>query len=151
MPDVTDASLADLRERFQRAADAYIRGGIDTYLELLPHADDYTLMPPQGGETVHGFDDSEQARARTREFFAGAGQATVEVEATYASGDLAVLVVVERQHGEVGGMPDQDCSLRVTLVCRLTDDGWRIAHRHADALVHPISIERLAELARGQG
>jgi hypothetical protein len=114
MPEVTDASLADLRERFQRAADAYMRGGIDTYLELLPHAEDYTLMPTQGGETIHGFDDSEEARARTREFFAGVGEATVEVEATYSSGDLAVLVVVERQHGEVGGMPDQDCSLRVT-------------------------------------
>lgn len=35
---------------------------------------------------------------------------------TYASGDMAVLVAIERQHGEVGGMPDQDWSLRVTLV-----------------------------------
>ena len=34
---------------------------------------------------------------------------------TYASGDMAVLVAIERQHGEVGGMPDQDWSLRVTL------------------------------------
>jgi ketosteroid isomerase-like protein len=35
-----------------------------------------------------------------------------------APGDLAVLVAIERQHGEVGGLPDQDWSPRVTLVFR---------------------------------
>jgi hypothetical protein len=33
-----------------------------------------------------------------------------------ASGNLAVLVMIERQHGRIGGLPDQDLSLRVTLV-----------------------------------
>ena len=27
---------------------------------------------------------------------------------------------------------------------------WRSVHRHADALVHPITFDRLLELARGQ-
>jgi hypothetical protein len=44
------------------------------------------------------------------------------------AGDLAVLVVVERQHGEVGGLPNQDWSLRVTLVFRRTESGWKMAH-----------------------
>ena len=39
---------------------------------------------------------------------------TLEVVETYASGDLAVLVVVEHQHGEIGDRPAQDWSLRVT-------------------------------------
>ncbi len=66
------------------------------------------------------------------------------------SGDLAVLVVIERQHGEVGGLPDQDWSLRVTLVYRRDGSQWRQVHRHADPLVHGISLEQLAALARGQ-
>jgi ketosteroid isomerase-like protein len=60
-----------------------------------------------------------------------------------------VLVVIERQHGEVGGLPDQDLSLRVTLVFRRDGSEWRQVHRHADPLVHDISLEQLAALARG--
>jgi ketosteroid isomerase-like protein len=147
-PNISDADLADLVQLVEDAAVAYIRGDVDTYLSLIVHADDYALMPPFGGDTVRGFDSSPDAIARTRAFFAG-GDATVELEQSYVAGDLAVLVVVERQHGEVGGLPDQDWSLRVTLVFRRTASGWQMAHRHADPLVHPIDFERGAQLARG--
>ena len=69
---------------------------------------------------------------------------------SYASGDMAVLMAIERQHGEVGGMPDQDWSLRVTLVFRREGLEWRLVHRHADPLVHAITMEYMATLARGQ-
>jgi ketosteroid isomerase-like protein len=127
---------------------AYIGGDIDTYLRLIVHADDSTLMPPFGGDTVRGFDSSPEAIARNRNFFAD-GEATVELEQSYVSGDLAVLAVAERQHGEVGGLPDQDWSVRVTLVFRRTASGWEMAHRHADPLTHPFGLERVAQLARG--
>jgi ketosteroid isomerase-like protein len=58
-------------------------------------------------------------------------------------------VVIERQHGEVGGLPDQDWSLRVTLVYRCEGCEWRLVHRHADPLIHGISLEQVAALARG--
>lgn len=58
-------------------------------------------------------------------------------------------MVVERQHGPVAGLPDQDWSLRVTLVFRREDSNWLLVHRHADALVHPISMEQLSVLAHG--
>jgi hypothetical protein len=67
----------------------------------------------------------------------------------YASGNLAVLVVVEHQHGEVGGYPAQDWSLRATLVFRRENAVWHLVHRHADPLAHPIAFDQLAELARG--
>jgi hypothetical protein len=37
----------------------------------------------------------------------------------------------------------------VTLVFRRERSGWRLVHRHADALVHPIDMEHLSRLARG--
>jgi ketosteroid isomerase-like protein len=143
----TDEELADLVHRTEAAASAVIRGDMRTYLTLIQHADDYTLMAPYGGEAVRGFDGSEEALAAMARWFQG-GEARLELVQAYASGDLAVLVAVERQHGVVGGLPDQDFSLRVTLVFRRTESGWQLAHRHADPLVHRISHETLAALAR---
>ena len=83
-------------------------------------------------------------------FFRG-GEATVEVVETYASGDLAVLVVIERQHGTIGDLAEQDWSLRVTWVFRRTaESDWEVVLRHAEALVHAIVHERLGVLARGE-
>jgi ketosteroid isomerase-like protein len=141
--------MAALVHRVTEAAQALIRGDIEGYLARIKHAGDYTLMSPYGGDPVRGFEDSEDALAALARFFRG-GEATVEVVETYASGDLAVLVVIERQHGTIGDLPEQDWSLRVTWVFRRTPDSdWELVHRHADALVHRIDHERLGMLARG--
>ena len=145
----TAEELAELVRRTADATSALIRGDIPGYLALIEQADAYTLMAPFGGEPRRGFDSSDEALDALAEFFRG-GEATLEVVESYASGDLAVLVVIERQHGEIGGLPEQDWSLRVTLVFRRSSDsGWRLVHRHADPLVHGIGLERLAALARG--
>jgi ketosteroid isomerase-like protein len=143
-----EGELDELIDVVAEAASAFINGDMRRYLELIEHADDYTLMPPTGGDTVHGFDGSEERLDETARFFRR-GEATLEVAATYASGDLAVIVAVERQRGDVGAYPEQDWSLRVTLVFRRCGSRWCLAHRHADALVHAITFDQLAELARG--
>jgi len=145
---VTDADVDELVELVAEATSAFIRGDMPRYLALIKHTDDYTLMAPTGGETTHGFEISDERLTEMERFFKS-GDATLEVMQTYASADLAVLVVVERQHGEVGDYPAQDWSLRVTLVFRREGSEWRLAHRHADALVHPITFDQLADLARG--
>jgi GNAT superfamily N-acetyltransferase len=63
----------------------------------------------------------------------------------------AAIVVIERQHGTIGDLPEQDWSLWVTWVFRRTagPDG-EVVHRHADALVHAIDHERLGVMARGE-
>jgi hypothetical protein len=40
-------------------------------------------------------------------------------------------------------------ALPETLVFRREDSDWRLVHRRADALVHPITMEQLFLLARG--
>jgi ketosteroid isomerase-like protein len=144
---ITETDLDELTARMDEAAAAYIRGDIHRYVSLIDHAHDYTLMPPYGGPTTHGFEYTDEGAAATSRFFAS-GEATFELQQSYAAGDLAVLVGVERQHGEVGGFPDQDWSLRVTLVFRRVGERWELAHRHADALVDEIPFEQFAQLAR---
>jgi ketosteroid isomerase-like protein len=145
---ITDEELAELIARTAEATSAFIRGDIHRYVALTPHTDDYTLMKPFGGAPTHGFDGSSERLAATARYFK-AGEAKFELVQSYASGDIVVLVAIERQHGEVGGLPDQDWSLRVTLVYRRQGSEWQLAHRHADPLVHDITLEQAATLARG--
>jgi ketosteroid isomerase-like protein len=140
--------VAELVRRSERAAAALIRGDIKAYLELIRHADDYTLMQPFGGSPTRGFDRRPEKLSALARFFQG-GESKLDVRQSYASGDLVVLVLIERQHGVVGGLPDQDWSLRVTQVFRRSGAGWQLVHRHADPLVRPIGIDRAAALARG--
>ena len=142
-------ALAELVRMAQESAEAYLAGDLDGYARILPHADDFTLMPPFGGPTRHGFVHDDEAREATRATFGG-GEVEVDIDASYVVDDLAVLVVVERQRGRVGELPEQDWSLRVTLAFRRDDEEWRLVHRHADALVHPIGWGTLSRLARGE-
>jgi ketosteroid isomerase-like protein len=149
-PPVTTADVDDLVVQMREAASAYIAGNMQRYFDVMRHTDDFTLMSPFGGEATRESASSiTPARlAELEDFFKG-GQCELEVVETYASGDLVVLVVVERQHGLVGHLPPQDWSLRVTLVFRRDHRVWRLVHRHADPLVHPINFDQLAALARG--
>ena len=100
-------------------------------------------MPAQEGVRV----ESRVGLDGRRNFHGG--EAELEVFQTYASGELSVLVAIERQHGTVGDLPEQDLSLRLTLVFRRAGPEWRLVHRHADPLVHGISEAQLGALARG--
>src|SRR5262245_12546068 len=144
-----DQDVAALEGRTANANKALVRGDIDGYLALIEHSKDYTLMNPFGGAPARGFIDSPERRAGMAKFFKS-GTLDQEVVATYASGDLVVLVTIERVLAEVGGLPEQDWSLRVTQIFRRDGAGWQLVHRHADPLVKGITLEQAAALARGE-
>ena len=145
-PRQRSEDVANLTRQTAEANTALVRGDIDGYLALMQHARDYTLMAPFGGAPTHGFDTS--SRAAIARFFKS-GTFEQEVVATYATSHLVVLVTIERVRAEVGGLPEQDWSLRVTQVFRREGAEWRLVHRHADPLVKGISLEQAAALARG--
>jgi len=146
--EISPAELAELIELMDEAAAAYMRGDIRHHLSLFDHPEDYTLMPPYGGETERGYAPTDEQIEETSRFFAS-GEARLDVAASYVSGNLAVLVAVERQHGVVGGSEDQDWSLRVTLVFRRLDARWQLVHRHADPLVRQIPWDLFTQIASG--
>jgi ketosteroid isomerase-like protein len=146
--EITEQDLGELVERVREATGALMQGDVRRYVALVNHAPDFTLMPPTGGPVRQGFDSSPASIEALEETFPGGGDGDLELVQQVASGDLAILVGVERQHGPVGGLPDQDWPLRVTLVFLREGADWRLLHRHADALVHPISMEQLSVLAR---
>ena len=113
-----------------------------------PYADDYTLMSPFGGSPSRGSDLTEERWEEIGRFFRN-GMFEQELVQSYASADMVVLAVIERCHVEVGGLPAQDWSLRVTLVYRREGAEWRLAHRHADPLGRGIGVGQAAAIARG--
>jgi ketosteroid isomerase-like protein len=145
---VTDKDIADLVARAADANAALMNGDAKGYFALISLAEDFTLMAPFGGPPTLGFDMSSDRVAALGRFFR-AGRTALELVRAYATDDMAVLVVIERQTVEVGGLPDQDWSLRVTLVFRRDGPEWRLVHRHADPLVKGISLEQAAAIARG--
>ena len=148
MPAHSEQELADLVSTSEARASAFMRGDMDKWSSMTRIADDFTLMQPFGGEASRGFVRSPERLAELASYFRN-GDAKVDLVQSYASGDLVVLAVIERQHGEVGGLPDQDWSLRVTLVFRRQGADWWLVHRHADPLVRNIGLETAAALARG--
>lgn len=145
-PQSLSENVANLTRQTAEANTALMRGDIDGYLALIEHAKDYTLMSPFGGEPTHGFDLLQ--RVKMGRFFKS-GTFDQEVVATYATSDLVVLVTIERVHAEVGGLPEQDWSLRVTQVFRREAIEWQLVHRHADPLANGISLEQAAAIALG--
>lgn len=151
-PTVKRAPL-DLVQRSEQAVRAFMRGDVPAYLSHIDVATDFTLMQPFGGEITRGFNRSPEWAQGIADYFRN-GEAKVELVQSHASGDqpgdIAVLITIEHQHGEVGGLPDQQWPLRVTLVFRRGATDWELVHRHADLTVRPITLEQAAMMARGE-
>ena len=142
----TDDDLAELVRRTGEAADAWVRGDLNRYLDLVHHAAGFTLLAPDGGPVSRHEDRAAEFAGWTSAF--ADGEATLEHVETHAWGDTVVLAMIERQHGRVADQPDQDLSVRVTHVYRRDGADWRLVHRHADPLVSRIPLADLAALLR---
>jgi len=140
-----DRDVAELIDHTAEAADAWMRGDMDRYLDLIHHAPGFTLTAPNGGSPVQFADRRSEFEGWQSPFADGA--ATLEITAVHAWGDTAILVMIERQHGRIADLPDRDLSMRVTSVHRRTASGWELVHRHADPLVRTLSMEKLSSLA----
>jgi ketosteroid isomerase-like protein len=140
--------VADLVQRSATKNAAFMRGDMQRWFELARIAPDFTLMQPFGGPASYGFDGSPKRLAELSQFFRN-GTTAMELSATYATEGMVVLVMIERQRAEVGGLPEQDWSLRVTEIYRKDGSEWQLAHRHADPLVQRVTLATAAALARG--
>jgi ketosteroid isomerase-like protein len=139
--------VTELIKHSEMSNAALMRGEIETYLSLMSFTDDFTLMSPFGGAPTHYAQLTKASLEALGRFFKN-GSLSQEVVQAYGSQDMVVLAVIERARVEVGGLPLQDWSLRVTLVYRREGTSWRLAHRHADPLVAGISLAQAAALAR---
>ena len=145
---MSNTTVAALIDRSEQQAKLFNAGEMQSWFALIGLSDDFTIMDPFGGPVGHGFAGTPERLADLASRFRN-GDARLELAQSYVTDDMVVLAYVERQDGEVGHLPKQDWSLRVTQVFRRCGEEWELVHRHADPLVRGISLEQSAALARG--
>jgi ketosteroid isomerase-like protein len=64
------------------------------------------------------------------------GEIEFDTVTAFTTAELAYIVEMERFRATIDGSEGSG-ALRVTTIFRLEDDGWRIAHRHADPITTP--------------
>jgi ketosteroid isomerase-like protein len=129
MPD-----LNDMRDRYRRSLEAFIRGDPEPSKLLWSRRDDITLANPLG-PPAKGYDrvceaiDIAAAQVRDGESL------TLETISLVETPDLAYEVDIQGGRMKLGDADDMvPVTLRVTSIFRREDDGWKLVHRHADPL-----------------
>lgn len=145
---VTDQDVSRVLERTEAASNDWMQGVWSGYQSIVAHDDDVSIYGPFGGGAAIGFAAWDAiGRTATQQF--RNGRSKISLVHAYASGDLLVLVLLEEQSGEIGGVADQPWSLRVTQVYRREAGEWRVVHRHADPLTRRRTLPETAALASG--
>jgi ketosteroid isomerase-like protein len=84
---------------------------------------------------VRGLEAVREAGERAASQVTDGEAFTVENISTCTTSDLAYDVDIHRFRARMGGSDEPaPVSLRVTTVYRRENDGWKVAHRHADPI-----------------
>jgi ketosteroid isomerase-like protein len=139
--------LSEAIEASHKALAAIIKGDVEPFLALYSDADDITIGNPFGPFAV-GRDGTRAAGSRAASNYSDGEIVGFDLIGTYATGDLACVVEVERFSVRLANAPEpSSVALRVTSLYRREADGWRLVHRHADPIVEPRSAESVANAA----
>ncbi len=135
-----DDAVAKTRE----ALIAFVQGNSAGMKELYSAGDDVVLANPFG-PPWRGRSAVEQGLDRAVAFFKG-GTCEFEDVARHATDDLGYVFHIERAQVNLGDGDDLNrITLRVTMIYRREDDGWKIVHRQADPIMTPRPIESVLE------
>jgi ketosteroid isomerase-like protein len=132
MADFDD--LDKVIDRYHVALDAFFNGDPEPAKATFSHRDDVSLANPFGPPAV-GWRQVTETMARAAANYRDGGATGFERLTAYATPGLAYIVEIEHYETKVGGRDDiSRVALRVTTVLRPEDGGWKIVHRHADAI-----------------
>ena len=143
-----EAELDGVIEAFRDAIRAYVKGEPDAVVSLFSTRDDVTLANPLGPPRRGPSDVKIGILEGSKHFQEGGSVrfATVssqfEEVSRYATQDLAYVVQMERSEGRLArGGGTVAIALRVTMIFRPEEGGWKVVHRHADPITstRPIS------------
>lgn len=152
MTKATDEEIRMLVAELDLGRDAWIHGHLEKVgTSRMAQAADMTIFGPFGGKAVRNGPEFGSRQSQVAARFRG-GSGTTEIVEAFTSGDLLVLVLVERSQVLFEGREEpQSWVLRTTQVFRREGDGWLRLHRHADPLIKFRSFEETLALAADTG
>jgi ketosteroid isomerase-like protein len=135
----------ELIEQFHLASDEFLKGNPEPVNKLWSRREDVSLANPFG-PPVRGWDEvakvTEHAASQVRD-----GElVSVEIVAKHVSAELAYVVEIEWPKAKIGESEEiTPFALRVTMIFRPEDGGWKIVHRHADPITTPQPAESVIQ------
>ena len=131
-------------EETEQALAAFVQGDPSRMASLFSRSDDVVLANPLG-PPVRGPSAIDEASNRAAALLRG-GTIEFEEMARHATSDLGYVFHIERVMAKVGDSEKpRRIALRVTMIYRREDVGWRIVHRQADPIMTPRPIESIFE------
>ena len=138
---MSESDLDAAIEAHRQALRAYAKGDPEPVLTQWSMSDDATLANPYGPPCRGRVSIEAASRQAVASFQEGGPLHFQEVNTHFdeisrgGSADLGYVVQLERHVGRVAGREDPvTVALRVTMIFRPEDGGWRVVHRHADSL-----------------
>jgi len=135
-------SFDQVVERYHAALLEFVKGDSRPVLRTFSQREDVVLCNPLR-PFARGPGEVAETLERAASHFAD-GEYEYERVSAFATADLGYTVETERFKGTVDGKEGSG-ALRVTTIFRLEDDGWRVAHRHADPITTPQAVESILQ------
>ncbi len=136
--------VGELIEQYYRAQREFLRGNPEPVKNFYSTRDDVAIANPffpltRGHERV--IDRLEHSVRNFRD-----GEVGFESVAEWVSAELACVVELEEWKAKVGGREEvTPFTLRVTILFRAEEGGWKVVHRHADPITTPQPAESVIQ------
>lgn len=152
MTELRDDDLQKVVRELNRGGVAWVNGRPEAFgTDYMTQAPDMTIFGPFGGDVSTNSPELEARQALISAKFQS-GTAEYELRKAMVSGDLLVLVMIERCEVTFEGHSQpQPWVLRTTQVFQRDGDRWLRLHRHADPLIKRRSFDDTLALAADTG
>ncbi len=131
----------ELIEQYHLALGEFVKGDPEPVKELFSRKDDVTLANPLGPPALGG-DEVAKTLEHAATSIRDGEIIGFEIVSKLVTPELAYVLEIERQEAKIGGRDDlTPFALRVTMIFRPEEGGWKVVHRHAD----PITTAQPAE------
>lgn len=131
-------------EQTHQALSAFVKGDSSGMRSLFSTSDDVVLANPLGPPS-RGRNGLEEVTNRAVSLFSD-GTCEIEEMARHSTSDLGYVFHIERALAKIGENSEPSrITLRVTMIYRREDDGWRIILRQADPIMTPQPIDSIIE------
>ena len=119
-------------DRWRQGTDALVKGDPEPLKACWSHGDDVTVANPLG-PPVQGWERVPRQSNMSHRTSAMVKPWILKSSRRHQTSDLAYVVQIEHMRARLGELEEvMPFSLRVTMVLRPEETGWKVVHRQAD-------------------